>query len=188
MKCKSCQRLFYEYLDEALPAKRRASVEQHLEKCEGCREMLTQERALSSTMSASLRRETRSLTLRPNVGKEVERALASPAQAAVKMPSRNRPLLRPAMVVAAVACLAVVAVLALQKKEPQPRGAAVAAAPHRTSFIMCMATVYADDAKTDWIERRLIVEEKNGVDRYLKIIARKPRKPEEPLKSEEGTP
>lgn len=186
MKCKSCQRLLYDYLDEALPAERRASMEQHLERCEGCRQALGEERALSSTMSASLRRETRSLTLRADIGREVERALASPIKAApVRMPSRTRPLLRPAMVAAAVACLALVAVFVLQEKEPQPRRAAAPAAPHPTSFIMCMATVYADDTKTDWIERRLIVEEKNGVDRYLKIIARKPRKPEEPPNSEE---
>ncbi len=185
MTCKSCQRLLYDYLDEALPAERRASMEQHLERCEGCREALGRERQLTSSMSALLRRETRSLTLRADTGREVERSLGSAVRAPEERASDRRRLLRPAVAVAAATCVVVGLVLALQREKPQPRQAA---APHRTSFIMCMATVYADDTKTDWIERRLIVEEKNGVDRYLKIIARKPRKPEEPPNSEEGKP
>ena len=71
-------------------------------------------------------------------------------------------------------------------KPPQPIRRAQPAPEHLQSYIMCMGTTYADETKTDWIERCLIVEMKNGVDGYLKIIAKKPPKPTHPKEEKEA--
>ncbi len=170
MNCKRCQKLLYEFLDGALSSRARASVEAHLQSCDACRQALVQEQLLSRSVPELLRRETASLSVRPNVHRKVLEALDSGARLQRIRLRLARLLLRPGIALGTAACLLVAAILSVKKPEPQPTRPV---APHLKSFIMCMATTYADDTKTDWIERRLIVETRNGGDGYLKIIARK---------------
>lgn len=170
MNCKRCQKLLYEFLDGALSSRARASVDAHLETCDACRQALVQEQLLSRSVPEFLRRETASLSIRPNVHRKVLEALDSGAPSPRLRPRLAHVLLRPALALGTAACLLVAAILSVKKPGPQP---AHPVAPHLKSFIMCMATTYTDDTKTDWIERRLIVETRNGGEGYLKIIARK---------------
>jgi anti-sigma factor RsiW len=170
MNCKRCQKLLYEFLDGALSSTARASVEAHLETCDACRQALVQEQLLSRSVPELVRRETASLSVRPNVQRKILEALESGARLPRIRLRLARLLLRPALALGTAACLLVAAILAVKKPEPET---APPAAQHVKSYIMCMATTYTDETKTDWIERRLIVETRNGGEGYLRIIARK---------------
>jgi len=170
MNCKRCQRLLYEFLDEALSSRGKASVEAHLETCDACRQALVQEQLLSRSVSELVRRETASLGVRPNVQRRILEALDSGAPSPRIRPPLAHLLLRPALSLGTAACLLVAAILSVKKPEVQPTRLV---APHIKSFIMCLATTYTDETKTDWIERRMIVKTRNGGEGYLKIIARK---------------
>jgi len=176
MNCKHCQKLLHEYVDEALPPRIRISVEEHLHGCDDCRTALAEEQDFSKSMSELLNLRADSLTLGPDIQRNVLQALESGAPSPKTRKSYRRVLLRPAWGLAAAACLLVAAIVALQNHNPQPVRPAPPAVDHPKSYIMCMATIYADETKTDWIERRMIVETRNGAERYLRIVARKPAK------------
>jgi hypothetical protein len=182
MNCKRCQKLFHEYLDESLASRRRTVIEEHLRTCEGCREALSRERSLSTSMSELLSRYVGGLKLRPGIQHDVVKALESGAPSPKTRRNYRRVLLRPAVALGAAACVLAVAIAVFQNGKPPPPQSAV---HHPQSYIMCMATTYADEAKTDWIERRMIVEMRNGIEGYLKIVARKPPKETQTNQEEE---
>ncbi len=187
MNCKRCQKLIHEYLDDALPSGLRFSVEQHLGSCDDCREALTAERAFSCSATKLLRERVQSITLHPDVPRKVLTALESGAPSPSVPSHRRKVLLRPALALG-VAAVLVTIVFAIPRNHqpPQPIRRAKSVLEHPQSYIMCMATTYTDAAKTDWIERCLIVEMKNGVHGYLKIIATKPPKPTQPKEEKEA--
>jgi anti-sigma factor RsiW len=171
MNCKRCQKLFHEYLDENLSPRVRTSIEEHLRDCGDCRDALAEERSLSTSMRGLLNRQVEGLKLRPGVQHEVVKAIESGAPSPKIHRNYRRILLRPALAMGVAACVLVAVMAIFQNGKSPPTQPA---AQHPQSYIMCMATTYADQAKTDWIERRLIVEMRNGIEGYLEIIARKP--------------
>ncbi|NQT85068.1 zf-HC2 domain-containing protein [bacterium] len=184
MNCKHCQKLFHQYLDEALPSSIRTSVEEHLQTCRDCRQALVQQRNFSTSISQLLARHTDSLTVRPDIQRNVLRALESAAPSPKTRIYPKRVFVRPAIALTAATFLTVAAILALHNHKPQPVRPAQPVVRHPKSYIMCMATTYADETKTDWIERRMIVVTRNGGEGYLNIIARKPSKPDEAKQNE----
>ena len=182
MNCNHCQKLLHQYLDESLSSEKRASVEEHLRSCDDCRQALLKERDFSKSVRELLERRTDRLTLQPDIQRDVLKALESGAASPKTHKNYRRVLLRPALALGAAACVLVVAIAIFQNGKPPPTEPAV---QHRQSYIMCMATTYADEAKTDWIERHLIVEMRNGIEGYLKIIARKPPKETQTNQEEE---
>jgi len=184
MNCNRCQKLFDEYLDQTLPLKIRTSVEHHLQSCDDCRQALVQQRNFSMSLSQLLSRHTDSLRLRRDLHRNIVQALESGAPSPKTRKSYRRVLLRPALALGAAACLLVVAILALHNHKPQPLQPARPVVHRPKSYIMCMATVYADASKTDWIERRMIVRTRNGGEGYLNIIASKPSKPDQTKQNE----
>jgi len=186
MNCKRCQKLIHEYLDEALPSRLRSSVEQHLGGCDDCRAALARERQLLRSTAELLRERVHSMSLHPGVSRKVQAALESGAPSP-RIPSyRRNVLLRPALALGAAVCVLVALIAILRNHSPQPIRPAKSVPEHPQSYIMCMATTYTDAAKTDWIQRCLIVEMKNGIDRYLKITAKKPPKPTQPKEEKEA--
>lgn len=179
MNCKRCQKRIHEYLDDVLPPKLRSSVEEHLARCDDCRKALVGERAFTRSTTRLLREGVHSMSLDPEVSHRVVAALESEKPARWIPSDRRNVLLRPALALGAFAVLVIAAFAILRNGQPPAVRRAQPVPEHPKSFIMCMGTTYADAAKTDWIERRLIVEMKNGVDGYLEIIARKPAKPTE---------
>ncbi len=184
MNCKRCQNLLHEYLDESLPSRKRTSIEEHLQTCDDCRQALASEQDFARSLSGLFRRETDSLTLSPAIQHNVLEALHSGAPSPKTHKSCTSLLLRPALALAAAACLTVAAIIAFRGQKPQLVQQSTPAVPHPKSYIMCMATTYADDSKTDWIERRMIVVTRNGGEGYLNIIARKPSKPDQTNQNE----
>jgi len=182
MNCNHCQKLLHQYLDESLSSEKRASVEEHLQSCDGCREAVLKERGLAKSIRELLERRTDRLTLQRDIQRDVLKALESGAASPKTHKNYRRVLLRPALALGAIACLLVVAITLIQNHKPQHVKPVM---DHPRSYIMCMATTYADEAKTDWIERHLIVEMRNGIEGYLKIIARKPPKETQTNQEEE---
>lgn len=176
MKCNHCQKLLHEYLDQTLPPKIRTSVEQHLQSCDACRQALLQERNFSSSISQLLTRHTDSLTLEPDMQRNILEALESGAPSPKIRIFPKRVFVRPALALTTLACLLLAVIVALHNHKPQPTQTVPPVVRRPKSYIMCMATIYTDETKTDWIERRLIVATRNGGEGYLKIIARKPPK------------
>lgn len=187
MNCKRCQKLIHEYLDDALPSGLRSSVERHLGGCDDCREALAAERAFTRSATELLRERVHSMELHPGVSHKVLTALESGSPSPRIRSHRRKVFLRPAMALGVAVVLVTVAFAIFRDHQPpQPLRRVQPVPEHLQSYIMCMATTYADETKTDWIERRLIVEMKNGIDGYLKIIARKPPKPTEPKEEKEA--
>ena len=187
MNCKRCRKLIHEYRDDALPSGLRSSVEHHLGSCDDCREALTAERAFTRSANKLLRERVHSMTLHPDVARKVLTALESGAPSLRIRSHRRKVSWRPALALGVAAILVTVAFAILRNQQPpQPTRRAQPVPEHLQSYIMCMATTYADETKTDWIERRLIVEMKNGIDGYLKIIATKPPKPTQPKEEKEA--
>lgn len=184
MNCKRCRKLLHEYLDESLPSRKRASLEEHLQTCDDCRQALTRQQDFSRSLSGLFRRETDSLTLSPAIQRNVLEALQSGAPSPKTHKSYRSVLLRPALALGAAACLLVAALIAFRGQKPELVQQSTPVVPHPKSYIMCMATTYTDDTKTDWIERRLIVVTRNGGEGYLNIIARKPSKPDQTNQNE----
>jgi len=112
------------------------------------------------------------------------KALESGAPSPKTHRNYRRVLLRPALALGAAACLLFAAIIAPHNHKPAPVRTAQPVAVRPKSYIMCMATTYADETKTDWIERRMIVVTRNGREGYLNIIARKPSKPDEAKQNE----
>jgi hypothetical protein len=187
MNCKRYQKLIHEYLDDALSSGLRSSIEEHLKACDDCRKAFAQERAFSESATKLLREGVHSMSLHPDILPKVQAVLESGASSP-RIPSYQRNvLLRPALALGVAAVLATVAFAILRNHQPPQPTRRVQPVPERLqSYIMCMATTYADETKTDWIERRLIVEMKNGIDGYLKIIAKKPAKPTQPKEEKEA--
>jgi hypothetical protein len=127
------------------------------------------------------------MTVHPDAVRKVLTALES-GTFAPRIPSyRRNVLLRPALALGVAAVLVTVAFAILRNHQPpQPIRRAQSVPEHPQSYIMCMATTYTDAAKTDWVQRCLIVEMKNGVEGYLKIIATKPPKPTKPKQEKEA--
>ncbi len=179
MNCKRCQKRIHEYLDEALPSKLRTSVGEHLAGCHVCREALDNERTLARSASELLSKRVHSMRLRPDLPRKVVTALESGAPAPRIRGYRRNVVLRPALALGVAAALVIGAFAILRDYQPPRIRSAQPVPEHPKSFVMCMGTTYADATKTDWTERRLIVEMRNGIDGYLEIIARKPAKPTE---------
>lgn len=179
MNCKRCQKRIHEYLDDVLPLKLRSSVEEHLAGCDDCRKALAGERAFTRSATRLLREGVHSMSLHPEVSRKVVAALESGAPASRIRGYRKNVVLRPALALGAFAVFVIASFAILRNGQPPAVRRARPVPEHTKSFIMCMGTTYADAAKTDWIERRLIVEMKNGIDGYLEIIAKKPAKPTE---------
>jgi len=186
MNCKKCQKLLYEYIDEALPPRTRASFEEHVQGCHECRQQLLREQDFSGSTSELLHRRTESLRLRQDSQRGLLDALQSGASPRIRQYGW-RPLLRPAVVLVTAACFAIVAAVALRGHKPASPKPSPTAPPLRgpESFLVCTATIYADEAKTDWIERRMIVETRNGREGQLRIVARKNPKPDQTNQKEE---
>jgi len=187
MNCKRCQKLIHEYRDDALPSGLPSSIEEHLKACDDCRKAFAQERAFSESATKLLHERVHSMSLHPDILPKVQAALESGAPSP-RIPSHRRKVfLRPALAMGVAAVLVTVVFAMLRNHQPpHPIRRAQSVPEHPQSYIMCMATMYADETKTDWIERRLIVEMKNGVHGYLKIIATKPPKPTEPKQEKEA--
>lgn len=179
MNCKRCRKRIHEYLDDALPPRVRSSVEQHLGDCDHCRAALAQERQFSGSTADLLRERVHSLRLDPNVSPKIVTALKSGVSAPRIRGYRRNVVLRPALALGIVAALVIAAFAILTDHQPPPSRRAQPIPEHPKSFVMCMGTTYADETKTDWIERRLIVEMKNGIEGYLEVVAKKPAKPTE---------
>jgi hypothetical protein len=180
--------LLHEYLDDALSFRLRASVEEHLRICDECGEALAQERDFSRAVSGLLRRKAESLRLSRDVRRRVMEALESGAPSPKIRRRYKRVLVRPVLAVAAAACLLVAAVALFRQHEPPPVRAAKPIADHPKSYIMCMATRYAEGSETDWIERRMIVRIRNGREGYLEITARKAPKEKQANEEKEERP
>ncbi len=185
MNCNRFQKLLHEYLDETLSPRARSLIEKHLEGCEHCRNALALERNFAARVSEQLRRRASKVTLRRDIQQNVMAALESEVRLPEILGIGKRAFVRSALAVAATACLVVAAVF-IFRKGGSPPGPPSRSGEHRPpSYAMCMATIYADESKTDWVERRLIVEMRNGGEGYLKIIARKPPKPDPTKKEKE---
>ncbi len=176
MNCKRFQKILHEYLDESLPPRVRVRLEDHLRSCEGCRQALDRERYFSTSISQLVSHSTASLKLRPDIQRNVLEAMESGTSPLKTAPFRRNVLFRLALAAGGAACLLIGAVVVLHLHKRQPVQTVEPRVDHPAFYIMCMATTYADETKTDWVERCLIVSTRNGGEGYLKITARKPRK------------
>ena len=71
MNCRRFQKQLLEYVEETLSAGARAEAERHLAHCAHCREALSREQRFAQALSGSLRQETETLTLRPEIRQNI---------------------------------------------------------------------------------------------------------------------
>ena len=118
--------------------------------------------ATQKGLSEALRRRVDHLDLSAEVS---DRILAS---AHPEMPPKGR--CRPSLALAAAACLliAVLGVVRLRTSTP---------APHH-SRIKCVSVVYADESRSVWLKRTVIVREANGMESYIRVVAHNSRRKE----------
>lgn len=77
MNCEAFHDLLHEYLDETLDAGVQDAAREHLRQCDVCRHAFLREQALAKFMGQSLNRATAGLTVRPEIRRNVFRALES---------------------------------------------------------------------------------------------------------------
>jgi len=77
MNCRRFQNQVYEYVDGTISALQRAAAERHLARCGACRQAVHREQQLAHVLSARLRHDAESLTLRPGLWREVQSAIAA---------------------------------------------------------------------------------------------------------------
>ena len=67
MNCGRFQKQLLEYVEGTLSTETRAEAERHLAHCDSCRQTLSREQRFAQALSGSLRQETETLTLRPEI-------------------------------------------------------------------------------------------------------------------------
>ncbi|HTV40298.1 MAG TPA: anti-sigma factor [Candidatus Sulfotelmatobacter sp.] len=71
MNCRRFHDELFEYVDGTLSADELTAAEKHLAECEACRQAVEKERRLASALSSRLRQSTQSLTLRPEIRRNI---------------------------------------------------------------------------------------------------------------------
>ena len=77
MNCDKFKAVLHEYLDEALDADAHAAVREHLQQCGDCRRAVMREETLAKSILHSLDQVTAGLSLRPEMRRNVLKALES---------------------------------------------------------------------------------------------------------------
>lgn len=75
MNCRRFQNQVFEYADRTLSTRERATAERHLARCGACQQVLHREQQLGQALSARLRHDAESLALRPDLWRQVQRAV-----------------------------------------------------------------------------------------------------------------
>jgi anti-sigma factor RsiW len=74
MNCRQFQDCLYEYVEGTLSATTQAGADRHLAACHSCRVAVQQEQQFAQNLSARLRQDAETLTLRPEVRQAILRA------------------------------------------------------------------------------------------------------------------
>jgi anti-sigma factor RsiW len=75
MNCQDLQDRLHEYLDETLDADTQAAAREHLRQCGDCRRALLREETVAQSIRRSLDRATAGLSLRPEMQRNILKAL-----------------------------------------------------------------------------------------------------------------
>ncbi len=67
----------------------------------------------------------------------------------------------------AATCLLIVVFGVIRLQTPPPA--------HSDAHIKCVVVMYADEARTNWSRRTIIVRKTNGTESYIKVVAQKPQ-------------
>jgi anti-sigma-K factor RskA len=89
MNCRRFEHLMWEYLDETLSSRKRASADRHLARCGVCREALRRHQQIARTLSKSLQQTAESLRLDPEVERCLLGNLTAPSAAGADRPFRE---------------------------------------------------------------------------------------------------
>lgn len=71
MNCRRFQEELFEYVEGTLSAGALAAAEKHLAECDACRQAVEKEKRLASVLSSRLRQSSRTLTLRPEIRRNI---------------------------------------------------------------------------------------------------------------------
>ncbi len=77
MNCNNFQAVLHDYLDETLDAEDQAAAREHLQQCGDCRRAVMREETFANSIRHSLDRATAGLSLRPEMRRNVLKALES---------------------------------------------------------------------------------------------------------------
>ncbi len=77
MNCNNFKAVLHEYLDETLPAGVQSAAREHLQHCSDCRRAVMREETFAKSIRHSLERATAGLSLRPEMRRNILKALES---------------------------------------------------------------------------------------------------------------
>jgi predicted anti-sigma-YlaC factor YlaD len=175
MKCEQFLDLVYEYVEATLPSEVRAAADDHLSRCEICRDAVRSEEIMAQAIARELRRTAEALTLGPEGERRVLAAWQGRPDPRLSWSVLFRSWRRWAWVAGAAACMLIAALLVgvfpppghnVEQVAKKPPGSQTFVSVHSSYVVPVYYFSQEDGMVTDSLEYRT-----NIVDLTLLAVA-----------------